>query len=92
MKRPIKSVTTAITEVITQLVNESAAAQMLLCPAICSSCGLAWVLRKEMDSQYTRLHPCVPGARFNIRISIEPIGETKAERDKLSHQYHMAVR
>jgi hypothetical protein len=65
---------------------------MMLCPAICSSCGTAWVLRKGSDSQYTRLHACVPGPRYNIRISIEPIGETKAARDKLSYDYRSTVR
>jgi hypothetical protein len=65
---------------------------MILSPAICSSCGTTWMLRKEMDSQYSRLHSCVPGPRYNIRVSVEPIGQTKAERDNLSYQYHMAIK
>ena len=62
MKRQIKPLATAIAEVIATLIGEkTTAAQMILCPAICSGCGTAWVLRKWSDSQYTRIHACVPG-------------------------------
>lgn len=92
MKRQIKPLATAIAEVIATLIGEkTTAAQMILCPAICSGCGTAWVLRKWSDSQYARIHACVPGPRYNIRISIEPIGETRKERAELSYEYHRAI-
>jgi hypothetical protein len=85
-----KELTTAILEAVEQLLQQKD--ETSLCPAICASCGNTWALRKSSDSQFTIRHSCPREGRRNVRISIEPIGRTKAERDQIGYDYRMAVK
>jgi hypothetical protein len=91
-KAPINPLADQISEMIARLCKESDAARLILCPAICTTCGKAWLLRKSSDSQYSHHHGCRRGQHYNLRIQLERIGDTKAERAKLSDAYRAAVK
>ena len=72
-----------VNETVGRLLKDTDASRAILSPAICTMCGTAWILWKSEDSQFTRVHHCTKGVRYNIRVSVERIGSTRDERDKL---------
>jgi hypothetical protein len=81
-----------VNEMVTQLLKKPDDAWTKFSPAICMTCGDAWILLKSEDSQFTRVHHCQKGVRYNIRVSVERIGSTRDERDELGHAYRAVIK
>jgi hypothetical protein len=91
--KPTKPFTDTVTEMVTRLIDEKTdASRLILSPAVCVTCGAAWLLRRNEPSQFSHIHGCRKSKRYNVRVSVERIGNTRDERDELSRAYRSAVK
>lgn len=90
--RLIKPWLDTVKEMVTKLLEKPEASQTTLSAVICMTCGSPWILYKAEDSQFTRVHSCQRGVRYNVRISVEKVGHTQDERDELSHAYRSGLK
>lgn len=91
-QRLIKPWPDTVKEMVTELLKKPEASQATLGAVICMTCGKPWILYKTEDSQFTRVHSCQKGVRYNVRVSVERVGHTQDERHELSHAYRSELK
>jgi hypothetical protein len=92
-KRPIKPWPDIVAERVTELLKGNDRSRAILNPAVCMTCGAAWLLRKDEDSQFSHVpHGCRRGQHYNVRIMVERIGSTRDERDELGRAYRAVIK
>jgi hypothetical protein len=87
MKAVLKPLGEHLPDIVTELLSSPESLDHVVTSVLCPDCGQSWGLRFEEDAQFLHVHRCLTlrhKPAHVVRVLVERIGETPAERESLA--------